>query len=44
MRDLDRVIWLIERGEAETAGAWARLVARAAFSLNYHLRSYRSDR
>lgn len=44
MRDLDRIIFLIAQGEAETAGQWARKVARAAFSDHYHLRSYRSDR
>lgn len=43
MKDLERVHFLVAQGEAETAGQWARKIAKAAFSDNYWLRSYRSD-
>lgn len=41
MRNLERIFYLISNGEAHAAGTWARQLAKAAFSNNYHLRSYR---
>jgi hypothetical protein len=40
MSDLERVLFLIHCGEALNAGQWARKLAKAAFSNNYHLRSF----
>lgn len=41
MKDLERVAYLIARGEAHNAGAWARKIARAAFSDYLHLRVFK---
>lgn len=41
MKDLERTLYLVALGEAENARQWARKVAKNAFSLHYHLRSFR---
>jgi hypothetical protein len=41
MKNLERVLYLISKGESHNAAAWARLLAKDAFSNNYHLRSFR---
>lgn len=40
MRDINRIIYLIAKGEASNAGSWARKLAKDAFSDNYHLRAF----
>jgi hypothetical protein len=40
MKDLERIFYLIHRGESANAGQWARKLAEAAFSKHDHLRPF----
>jgi hypothetical protein len=40
MKDLERIFYLIHRGESVNAGQWARKVTKEAFSEHDHLRSF----
>jgi hypothetical protein len=44
MKDLERIFYLIHRGESVNAGQWARTLAKAAFSKHCHLRSFEARR
>lgn len=40
MKNFERVLYCISKGESANAAGWARKLAKDAFSDNYHLRAF----